>query len=208
MNKRKILGVGTVVTALILSVVAVTVAFAAYNSDLTINGSATAKSARWSVIFTDLQVAEKGNDNGMTSTAVEVTSPEIVGDVAIETYNVELKTPGDYVSYKFKISNSGDFPAKIDSSFAMPTPTCTKGTAGTDDDATNVCKNLEYTLKYVSTDASINGTDVRPGDTFDVGETKEVQLKLYYKKTVPTSELPSDDVKIGGLNITIPFVQY
>lgn len=203
MNKRRVLGIGTVAIALVLSVVAVTVAFAAYSSDLKINGSATAKGAHWSVVFTDLQAAVTGNDNSVTSTAKEVDAPTINGDTAIETYKVELQTPGDFVSYNFKISNSGDFKAKIDSSFAMPTPTCTKGTNGVDADETNVCSNLEYTLKYVS-----DNSDVKIGDTFDVGESKEVQLKIYYKKTATEAQLPKDDVAISGLNITIPFVQY
>jgi len=203
MNKRKVLGVGTVMVALILSIVAVTVSFAAYSSDLTIKGSATAKGAHWSVVFSDLQAAVVGNDNGMTSTATEITAPEIIGNTSIETYTVQLQTPGDYVSYNFKIKNSGDFPAKIDSSFAMPTPTCTKGTSGVDTDATNVCNNLEYTLKYVS-----DNSNVKAGDTLDVGEAKEVQLKIYYKKTITEQQLPTDDVAIGNLNITIPFVQY
>ncbi len=203
MNKRKILGIGTVVTALVLSVVAVTVAFAAYNSELEINGSATLKQSDWSIVFIDLQDAQVGNDNGLVSTAKEVVAPAISGTTAIKTYNVELRQPGDYISYNFKIKNAGDFPAKIDSSFAMPTPTCTKGASGVDADATNVCNNLEYTLKYVS-DNSV----VKAGDTLDAGEAKEVQLKIYYKKTVTEEQLPTDDVAISNLNIVIPFIQY
>ncbi len=69
MNKRKILGIGTVAFALVLSIVAVTVAFAAYNSELAINGSATAKGAHWKLVFSYLKTSETGIDNGMTSTA-------------------------------------------------------------------------------------------------------------------------------------------
>lgn len=202
MDKRKVLGIGTVAAALIFSIVAVTIAFAAYTSNLTIKGRATAKGAHWSIVFTDLQSAVTGNDNGMTSTAKELTAPEIVGSTSIETYSVELQTPGDFVTYDFKISNTGDFPAKIDTSFEMPVPECTQGTSGVPADATNVCNNLEYTLKYS------DGTDVKVGDTLDIGESKDVQLKIYYKKTVPTDQLPTDDVAIGKLDITIPFVQY
>ncbi len=203
MNKRKILGIGTLMVAFLLSVVAVTVSLAAYSSELKINGNARAKGAHWSVVFSDLRGAETGNDNGMTSTAKEIVAPEIVGSTSIETYTVQLQTPGDYISYKFKIKNSGDFPAKIDSSFDMPVPTCTKGTSGVDEDATNVCNNLEYTLKYVD-----DNSNVKAGDTLDIGETREVQLKIYYKKTITEEQLPKDDVAIGNLNIVIPFVQY
>lgn len=203
MDKRNILGIGTVAVAFVLSIVAVTVAFASYTSSISIKGSGTAKGAHWSVVFSDLQNAVTGNDNNVASTAKEVTKPSISGQTSIETYKVELQTPGDFVSYNFKIKNSGDFPAKIDSSFTMPTPTCTKGTSGVEEDATNVCNNLEYTLKYVS-----DNTDVKAGDTFANGEAKEVQLKIYYKKTATEEQLPSDDVTIGNLDIVIPFIQY
>lgn len=203
MEKKNFLGAGTIAAAFVFSVIAVSVAFAAYTSALTIKGSATAKATKWKVIFKDLGTAVTGNDGGVTSTAREVTAPTIVGETSIETYNVELKTPGDYVTYNFKIKNDGDFPAKIDSGFAVPTPTCTQGASGTAADATNVCGNLTYTLKYVT-----GGADVSVNDTFAVGEEKEVQLKIYYNKNATTAQLPADDVTISNLNISIPFVQY
>lgn len=203
MSKRKVLGIGTIVVFLIIAVIAITVVYAAYNSNLTINGSATAKATKWSVIFTDLQDVTLGNDNNVTSTAKEIFTPTITGQTAIGDYSVELHTPGDYAIYKFKIKNAGDFPAKIDSSFSMPTPLCTKGTMGTDDDATNVCNNLEYTLTYVS-----DSSKVKIGDTFEPEQEKEVQLKIHYKNTITSQQLPTDDVTIGNLKITIPFVQY
>lgn len=206
MNNKKSLGIGTIAAAFVLSIVAVSVSFAAYTSSLTIKGSGTVKSGKWKVVFKNLGTAVVGNDAGLTSTATEVTTPSIVGDTSIESYNVELKTPGDYVTYDFKISNDGDFRAKIDTGFSMPTPTCTKGASGVDSDETNVCGNLIYTLKYVNN--GIEGSSVASGDTFAVGESKNVRLKIYYKKTVTESQIPTDDVTVGNLNITIPFVQY
>ena len=203
MDKKKSLGIVTAAIALVVSIVGTTVAFAAYNASLTIKGSGTAKATRSSIIFKDLGSAQTGNDAGVTSTASEKTAPSIVGNTSIETYSVELKTPGDYVTYNFKIKNDGDFPAKIDTGFAMPTPSCTKGASGVDADATNVCSNLTYTLKYVT-----GGANVAVNDTFAAGEEKEVQLKIYYSKNATTAQLPTDDVAIGNLNITIPFVQY
>lgn len=206
MDKKKSLGIVTGVIALVVSVAAVTLAYAAYDASLTIKGSGTAKATKWSIIFKDLGEAQTGNDGGVTSTASEKTTPNIVGNTSIETYSVELKTPGDYVTYNFKIKNDGDFPAKIDTGFTMPTPTCTKGASGVDADATNVCSNLTYTLKYVTN--GVVGDDVSVNDTFAAGEEKEVQLKIYYNKNATSAQLPTDDVAIGNLNITIPFVQY
>ena len=205
MDKKKNLGVVGTVIAVIVAVIGVSMVWAAYTASLNIKGSGTVKGAKWSVIFTDLGSANVGNDNGMTVTAKEVTAPLINGDTSIETYSVELQTPGDYVTYNFKIKNNGDFPAKIDSGFAMPEPSCAplESSQATETDATNVCKNITYTLTYVD-----GGAAVQSGNTFAVGESKEVQLKIYYNKNATTSELPTDDVTVTNLNITIPFVQY
>lgn len=213
MDKKKGLGVATGVVALMVSVIAVTLSYASYTSSLTIKGAATAKKAKWSVVFTDLQTVSAtqtgttGNDANLPVTATEKVAPTIVGDTSIETYSVELKTPGDFVSYRFKITNNGDFRAKIDTGFSLPTPSCTNGASSTNSsDATNVCGNLEYTLNYIT--GTTVGDAVKSGDTFAVGDSKEVILKIKYKETNDESKLPTDDVTIGNLNITIPFVQY
>lgn len=204
MDKTRNLGIVGTITAVVVAVVAVSIVWAAYTANLTIKGSGTVKGANWSIIFTDLGSAQVGNDNNVTSTAKETTTPQIVGDTSIETYSVELKTPGDYVTYNFKIKNNGDFPAKVDT-FTLPTPTCAPADSSdaTESEAANVCKNLTYTLTYVD-----GGATVKSGDTFAIGESKEVQLKLYYNKNAATSELPKNDITVSNLNITIPFVQY
>lgn len=210
MNKRKVLGVVTIAMAFLMSIVAVTVAFASYTQQLQITGSATARNAKWSIIFSDLENVTLGNDvGGVTSTAKELTEPTITGNTSIGTYKVEIQTPGDYAIYKFKIQNTGNFPAIIDTSFQMPTPQCTKSASGTETDATNVCDNLEYTLKYVTCtkDNTKNGNAVASGNSFPIGESCDVELKLYYKGTVDASDLPQNDVEIGNLGVDINFIQ-
>lgn len=205
MDKKKNLGVIGTVVAVIVAVIGVSMVWASYSSNLYVKGSGSVKGAKWSVIFSNLSTVQTGNDGGVTSTAREITAPNIVGDNSIETYSVELKTPGDYVIYKFKIKNNGDFPAKIDTGFALPTPSCAPatGSSATAQEATNVCSNLTYTLTYVT-----GGAAVASGDTFALNEEKEVELKLYYNKNATEAQLPSDDVAVTNLNITIPFVQY
>lgn len=206
MDKKKNIGVVGAMLAVIVAVLGVSVVWAAYTAELNIKGSGTVQGANWSVVFVDLGQAVTGNEAGMTSYAREVTAPAIAGNTSIETYKVELKTPGDYVTYTFKIKNNGDFPAKIDTGFAMPTPTCAPAEAGsaTEQDASNVCGNVSYTLTYTAGSKAA----VAVGDTFEPGEAKEVMLKLAYNKAATTAQLPKDDIEISNLNITIPFIQY
>lgn len=213
MNKRRILGVGTLVIALVLSITSVTIAFAALNTNLTIKGTAKMKGSKWAIKFTDLKTVVTGNDRtGVVATAAETQTPTITGDTAIGNYRVEFATPGDYAYYDFTISNTGDFDAVIDDSFAMPTPSCEKGTNGVDEDKSKVCNNLVYTLKYLNED-NTEGEAVKVGDTLAHSQSKNVRLKLYFNKAVAEAEgadssvLPFDDVEIGNLNITIPFIQ-
>ena len=216
MKNKTIIEKITIALTFILSITAVTIAFAAYTSNLNIKGTANIKAARWRIIFVDLKNVEVGNTRGMTVTAKEIAKPSIVDEISIESYEVELKTPGDYIAYHFKIKNDGDLPAEIATDNFMPTPVCTNGENGLSEDATNVCNNLEYTLtyvnddpEYINRDIKINAKDrVKRGDKYTPGLEREVELKLYYKQEVTENELPLDDVKISNLNITIPFIQY
>ena len=86
-----------VVAALIISIVAIGIGFAAFSETLTINGNASVQTSSWKVKFSHL------GDATLTGTAAEVTKPTL-SDTTIETYNVTFKTPGDSVSYKIKVS--------------------------------------------------------------------------------------------------------
>lgn len=195
MNRRNGIGIYGAVLAVIVAVVGVSVVWAGYTSNLNIKGSATAESAKWSVIFKDLGAAQKGNSNlNLTPTAVETATPTISGQTSISNFGISVKTPGDYVYYKFKIRNDGSFAAQIDDSFAMPTPSCSAG-------GTVVCSKLQYTLKYT------DGTTVSKGNKFEPGTEKEVILRLQYLESSNESELPTTNITISNLDITIPFKQ-
>ena len=129
-----------VVAALIISIVAIGIGFAAFSQNLTINGSASVQTSSWKVKFSDLSSAT------LTGTAAEVTKPTL-SDTTIETYNVTFKTPGDSVSYKIKVSNTGSYNAKITTA-TIPVPTCTgkSGETTAEADAGKVCDKLTYTF--------------------------------------------------------------
>ena len=191
MNKDKKLVFG--ILALLVSIVAVSISYAAFTQNLNINGVANVQASNWSVHFANLT---NGVRNG---TAVEQTAPTIKsGQTSIGDYSVDFYTPGDSITYTFDVVNDGDYDAKI-SVLTKGTPICT----GSDSISnTNVCANLEYTLKYTT-----SGANVAVNDTLKINETKNMTLVLRYKSTIGQNELPTATVTVGNLGITIQYAQ-
>ena len=193
MNNSKLIAV----MALCVAVMCISVGFAALSSTLNINGNAKVNTSNWDVHFADLS-----------------SSPTIVGDAdqikapnlnatSITNYSVNLNEPDSSISYSFKIVNGGTYDAKI-SSITVPVPMCTGNGTYATSDASNVCKYLEYTLKYD------NGSSLAVGDTISAGSSVNAVLKLAFtsnNNTITSVELPNDDVVISNLGISIIYVQ-
>lgn len=190
-----------VVAALIISIVAIGIGFAAFSENLTINGSASVQTSTWKVKFSELGTAT------LTGTASEVTKPTL-SDTTIETYNATFKTPGDSVSYKIKVSNTGSYNAKITTA-TISVPSCTgkAGEATADADATKVCDKLTYTLVYDTDDTQSAGQAVAVGDTLKAGETRPMVLTLKYAEFTDATLLPAADVSISNLGVTLVYSQ-
>ena len=189
------------VAALIISIVAIGIGFAAFSETLTINGNASVQTSSWKVKFSELGTAT------LTGTATEVTAPTL-SDTTIETYNVTFKTPGDSVSYKIKVSNTGSYDAKITTA-TISVPTCTgeNGVATAEEDATKVCDKLTYTLVYDTDDAQSAGQAVAVGDTLKAGETRPMVLTLKYAEFTDAALLPAANVAISNLGVTLVYSQ-
>ena len=191
-NKTKYITLGIALVAFLLCG---TIVFASFTQQLDIQGKATVKKSSWSIKFANLQPVVK------TGTATEVTEPTInTNDTKISEYDVTLTTPGDSVSYSFDVVNAGTFNAKI-SSITIPTPSCEGNGTNAATDATNVCDNLTYTLTYA------DGSPIRVDDTLDAGETKSLKLTLLYSSNVSAEQLPTDDVAVSNLAISIIYSQ-
>ena len=190
-----------VVAALIISIVAIGIGFAAFSQNLTINGNASVQTSSWKVKFSELGSAT------LTGTAAEVTKPTL-SDTTIETYNATFKTPGDSISYKIKVSNTGSYNAKITTA-TIPVPTCTgkSGETTAEADAGKVCDKLTYTLVYDTDDTKSAGQAVQVGDTLDAGETRPMVLTLKYTEFTDATLLPAADVSISNLGVTLVYSQ-
>ena len=190
------------VLALLVSVIAVSISYAALNTTLVINGTGKVLASSWKIKYANLKPVT------LTGDAEEVTAPTInTDDTTVSEYSVTFTSPGDSIKYEFDVVNDGTFDAKV-TSFAMPTPTCTgKATDPTAaaTDAANVCKHLTYTLTYADgTAVALN--DELPNKSM-AGNTKGLVLTLTYSSAVTADELPSDDVEISNLGITTIYSQ-
>ena len=190
-----------VVAALIISIVAIGIGFAAFSQNLTINGNASVQTSSWKVKFSELGSAT------LTGTAAEVTKPTL-SDTTIGTYNATFKTPGDSISYKIKVSNTGSYNAKITTA-TISVPTCTgkSGESTAEADAGKVCDKLTYTLVYDTDDTKSAGQAVQVGDTLDAGETRPMVLTLKYTDFIDAALLPAADVSISNLGVTLVYSQ-
>ena len=70
-----------------------------------------------------------------------------------------------------------------------------------ENDENNVKSQIEYTLKYA------DGTTVNQNDTLKSKETKTMRLRLTYKQFNDVSLLPTADVSISGLGISLTYIQ-
>lgn len=193
MNDKNFKVIMTVAVVAIIAVIGI--GFAAFSTELKINGKGTVKASSWKIRFDNISAAS------ITGTATEVTPPTLsTNDTHIENYNVTFTTPGDSISYTFDVKNEGTFDAKI-SSIVIGTPSCTGTGDNATQDANNVCKNLTYTLTYG------DGSPIAQNDTLTASQTKSLKLTLTYNASVTASELPSNDVAISDLDATIVYSQ-
>ena len=191
MSKDKKLVFG--ILALLVGIIVISISYAAFTQNLNINGTGNVQATSWSVHFANLS-------NAVTNgTAVERTAPTIKsGQTSIGDYSVDFYTPGDSITYTFDVVNEGDYDAKI-SVLTNGTPPC-NGTDATSN--ANVCANLEYTLKYTT-----NGETVSQNDPLRKGQARNMTLVLRYKTTIGQNELPTAEVTVSNLGITIQYSQ-
>lgn len=182
------------VLALVVSLVAVSLAYAGFTATLNINGTANVKAATWNVHFANLQPVTN------TGTAQEITHPTMTA-TNIGDYAVSFATPGDTITYTFDVVNDGTFNAKW-TGLTIGTPTCTGGENTAN--ATAVCNNITYELFEGATKkATFDNSTLNAR-----GGSKTYKLVLTYKASDDPSVLPvTNDVVVSGLGVTFTYTQ-
>lgn len=186
-----------------------TFAYALLSQRLDINSTAKVNKSTWDIHFSG---GEAVNGTG-TNTGKVKTTPTL-SNYLISGMVVELTKPGDSASYKFNIVNGGTIDAKITEYKKIANAiVCTDASSSTtSSDATGVCGNLTYTIKYTNaTTAAQTGTAISAGtelaenQILKAGQTVNVTLTLTYNSA--STFVPTDDVTITGLDSYIVYTQ-
>ena len=156
MNKKRN-GQILIITILSVTVLFMSVGFAAFSQNLNINGTVNVEAAKWSVHFNKTTYTEKEN-------SVTASSPS-VGETSI-TYEVTLEKPGDFYSFDIDVINDGSFDAQL-----------TKITMSELTEAQS--KYLKYTVTYDGTPYT-QTTDNLNNTIIAKTGTKKVNVKVEY----------------------------
>ena len=206
-----------IVIALIISIIGLGVAFAAFSSTLTINGSATVTASNWKIYFTTSATGEDPGTSGIALPSGQIAEsnmqslPETVTDASATvktadfTWTAKFKTPGDKVVYDFYVRNTGDYNAKI-TGINTPTITCKQGSSTTAE-ATAVCGHIHYAVRKASAD----GSAVAKNDTVASKGNAHYYVVAWLDDqgwATDGSDLPKTAVSVDVTQISITYTQY
>ena len=205
-----------IISILVSSILTLGIAFATFATNLSINGNATVQSSNWEIVFEGL-TNESVLDNPTTyGTAEEITHPTIKNNATeISNYSISLQTPGDSVTYNFKIHNKGDFSAGISdltlAGVSKPSTPVSGAALVTDSSIAaenlNTLNNIEYKFYYTDNNVLVGQDEEK--DCLAPDESENVTLKIIFSNTdeTDTSVLPTTNLVLDNLGLSIIYEQ-
>lgn len=178
-RKTKITNI--VVIALAVTVVFMSIGFAAFAQQLNITGTATVKKAEWSVHFDTRDNAMEIDPDGVQPTKSTLTETDY-------TFEVTLDKPKDYFEVELLVANDGDFDAVLDK--------LEMGVTGDD----NYSNYLTYTLTYDGTPYTETTTFTNNKPSLPSDSSATVKVRVDYNLPSESEKLPNADktLQISG----------
>lgn len=197
-----------VIAALVISVVAIGVGFAAFSTTLQINGTASVNTVgkTWNVLFTAVEKTNLSTE-GLGATVPTIsngTSGENTTSAAIGTITAAFTAPNQKLQYKITVSNSGSYNAKLTAASIPTLDTIT--VTGTGDAAATDAANVKKHLKFSFTKADESPVTVET-DTLAAGATQDYLYTIEYGDLTNAADLPKAQVSITIPQTTLTFSQ-
>lgn len=178
LKKKKNNGIVLAVILLLL-VVGISVGYSALSERLEINGSSNiGANASWNVALDNVKVT--------VGSATPIKAATISGNTV--SYQVDLKTPGDFYEFTVDVINNGTIPAKLNTTPTVPSLTSEQQ------------KYVTYTVAYS------DGTTLKANDALTAnGGKRTIKVRLEFKKNI--TELPSTAITLPAMNFVMDYVQ-
>ena len=208
-----------IVAALVIAVISLGVAFAAFSTTLNINGTATVQTSSWDIYFTSANQGSKPGTGGISMPTANIGETNFAGatetasgsgtiEATTITWNATFKTPGDKVVYTIYVKNAGSYNAKVNG-INLGTKTCTLDTTNTPAETT-VCGHIHYGLYTDNPTNPASATALDNTFTVDSNTTGVIYLIAWLDNSgwaEDGSDLPSNNVITNTIQSTVTFEQ-
>ena len=175
-KERKVLILG--LCLILTCVFTLTIAYAALNAVLTIQGSAQVTSSNW-----DIHLANPKVTNGSATTTV----PSIITSSTVE-FSTTLNMPGDFYEFTIDVVNAGSIDAMIEN--VVKTPELTADQA----------KFLKYEVSYA------NGESITTRQLLAKETSMPIKVRVEYRNDLVASDLPTGQVQLT-LGLVLDYIQ-
>lgn len=176
-----------IVFALLVSVAAISIGFAAFTSTLTIKAGATVQGPS-----TNFNVSLSKSSTAVSTGAVTPTVSGATGGNAtlsattISNLQATFTNVNQSVTYKFYAYNAGQFLAYLNS-VSIGTKTCTAGSGTNQTYVDSACNGIELSVKVGANTYTSSNMNIA-SHTLAVGNAEEVEVKIEYKAGSATAD--------------------
>ena len=168
----------TVLSILIVSVLTLTVVYAALSTTLNINGNAEVTAANWDIYLDNVQLNSQSATSGVPTISNKTTA----------SFSTTLSKPGDFYEFTIDVVNNGSIDAMIDSVTKTPTLTTTQA------------KYLNYIVEYQ------NGEAITTKQLVNKNSFVRLKVKVEFRKDITASDLPTSSETLN-LSFKVNYTQ-
>ena len=157
-------------------VMCLTIGYAALSTNLNINGLGSINSASWDIHFENIHITDG------SVTGENVTKDATIDSDTSISYNIRLRTPGDFYEFTVDVKNSGTIDGMITSLSSKINGV----------EITTLPNWLEYSVTYE------DGAPIQNNHILNAGDKETYKVRIRYNDNISPSDLPSENQPINA----------